>query len=166
MTYSLEQMIWFFFLVSIFMCVLFCMGPMCPNKLMNWIELNWIEPQTIFWWHKLPFHYYQCTPRANINLFTKFANITDDTHVFHRDRVCLFCSWGSIYALMTSSNGNIFRVTGLLCGEFTDHRCIPHTKASDAELWCFLWSTPEPTVEQIIETPVVWGSIVLIITSL
>ena len=21
------------------MCVLFCMGPMCPNKLMNWIEL-------------------------------------------------------------------------------------------------------------------------------
>ena len=41
MMYSLEQMSWFFFLVSIFMCVLFCMGPMCPNKLMNWIELNW-----------------------------------------------------------------------------------------------------------------------------
>ena len=28
----------------------------------------------------------------------------------------------------------------LLCGEFTGHRWIPHTKASDAELWCFLWS--------------------------
>ena len=40
---------------------------------------------------------------------------------------------------MTSSNGNIFRVTGLLCGEFTGHRWIPRTKASDAELWCFLW---------------------------
>ena len=26
---------------------------------------------------------------------------------------------------MTSSNGNIFQVTGLLCGEFTGHRCIP-----------------------------------------
>ena len=26
------------FLVSIFMCVLFCMGPMCSNKLLNWIE--------------------------------------------------------------------------------------------------------------------------------
>ena len=38
---------------------------------------------------------------------------------------------------MTSSNGNIFRVTGHLCGEFTGHRWIPHTKASDAELWCF-----------------------------
>ena len=28
-----------------------------------------------------------------------------------------------------------------LCGEFTGYRWIPHTKASDAELWCFLWST-------------------------
>ena len=40
--------------------------------------------------------------------------------------------------MMTSSNGNIFRVTGPLCGEFTGHRGIPRTKASDAELWCFL----------------------------
>ena len=38
---------------------------------------------------------------------------------------------------MTSSNGNIFRVTGPLCGEFTGHRWIPLTKASDAEHWCF-----------------------------
>ena len=42
--------------------------------------------------------------------------------------------------LMTSSNGNIFRVTGPLWGETTGHRWIPLTKASDAELWCFLWS--------------------------
>ena len=41
--------------------------------------------------------------------------------------------------MMTSSNGNIFRVTGRLCGEFTGHRWIPRTKASDTELWCFLW---------------------------
>ena len=34
--------------------------------------------------------------------------------------------------MMTSSNGNIFRVTGPLCG----------TNASDAELWYFLWSAP------------------------
>ena len=39
--------------------------------------------------------------------------------------------------MMTSSNGNIFRVTGHLCGEFTGPRWIPRTKASDAELWCF-----------------------------
>ena len=47
-----------------------------------------------------------------------------------------------ITTLMTSSNENIFRVTGPLCGEFTGHRWIPLTKASDAELWCFLWSAP------------------------
>ena len=40
--------------------------------------------------------------------------------------------------MMTSSNGNIFRVTGHLCGEFTGHRWIPRRKANDAELWCFL----------------------------
>ena len=42
---------------------------------------------------------------------------------------------------MTSSNGNIFRVTGPLCREFTGHRWIPLTKANDGELWCFLWYT-------------------------
>ena len=45
--------------------------------------------------------------------------------------------------MMTSSNGNIFRVTGHLCGEFIRHRWIPRAKASDAEIWCFLLSAPE-----------------------
>ena len=45
--------------------------------------------------------------------------------------------------IMTSSNGNIFRVTGPLCGEFIGHRWNPSTKASDAGLWCFPWSAPE-----------------------
>ena len=40
--------------------------------------------------------------------------------------------------MMTSSNENIFRVTGHLCGEFTGHRWTPRTKASDAELDFFL----------------------------
>ena len=50
--------------------------------------------------------------------------------------------------MVTSSNGYIFRVTGPLCGEFTGHRWIPLTKASEAELWCFyihchllIWTT-------------------------
>ena len=42
------------------------------------------------------------------------------------------------------------------------HRWIPLTKASDAEVWCFLWSAPEQTVEQTIETPVIWDAIALI----
>ena len=41
--------------------------------------------------------------------------------------------------MMTSSNGNIFCVTGPLCGEVIGHRWIPRTKASDAELWCFFF---------------------------
>ena len=45
--------------------------------------------------------------------------------------------------MMTSSNGSIFHVTGHLCGEFTGPRWIPRTNASDAELWCFLWSASE-----------------------
>ena len=49
--------------------------------------------------------------------------------------------------MMTPSNGNIFRVTGRLWGEFTGHRWSSLTKASDAELWCFLWSAPEQTIE-------------------
>ena len=44
--------------------------------------------------------------------------------------------------IMTSLIGNIFRVTGPVCGEFIGHRWIPLTKASDAGLWCFLWSAP------------------------
>ena len=35
--------------------------------------------------------------------------------------------------MMTSSTGKIFRVTGPLCWEFTG----PHTKANEADLWCF-----------------------------
>ena len=48
----------------------------------------------------------------------------------------------SMHIMMTSSNGNIFRVTGPLCGEFTGYWWIPRTKASDAEFWCYLWSAP------------------------
>ena len=40
-----------------------------------------------------------------------------------------------------------FPLTGHLCGEFTGHRWIPHTKASDAKLWCWFWSAPEWTAK-------------------
>ena len=68
--------------------------------------------------------------------------------------------------MMTSSNGDIFRVTGLLCGEFTGRRWIPPTKASDTELWCFRWSAPEQTVELTIEALVIGDAIVPFMTSL
>ena len=40
-------------------------------------------------------------------------------------------------SMMTSSNWNIFRVTGPFGGEFAGHRWIPLAKASDTELRCF-----------------------------
>ena len=49
---------------------------------------------------------------------------------------------------MTPLNGDFFRVTGTLCGEFTGHRWIPLTKASYTELWCFLWSAHEQTLSK------------------
>ena len=67
--------------------------------------------------------------------------------------------------MMMSSNGNIFRVTGSFWGESTGHRWIPLTKASDAEVRCFL-SAPEQMVEQTIETPEIWDAFVPIMTSL
>ena len=67
----------------------------------------------------------------------QYCNRSSDNHTFCG---CHVASQLQVYT-MTSSNGNIFRVTGHLCGEFTCHRWIPLTKASDAELWCFLWST-------------------------
>ena len=36
---------------------------------------------------------------------------------------------------MTSSNENIFRATGHLCGKFTGHRWIPRTKAVDTDVF-------------------------------
>ena len=48
-----------------------------------------------------------------------------------------------LFQMMTSSNENIFRVTGPLWGESTGHQWISFSKASDAELWYFLWSPAE-----------------------
>ena len=67
---------------------------------------------------------------------------------------------------MTSSNGNIFRVTGPLWGDTTGYRWIPLTKTSEAEFLCFLWSALEQTIEQIIGTPVIWDVIALFMASL
>ena len=52
-------------------------------------------------------------------------------------------------SMMTSSNGNIFRVTGHMCGEFTGPRWVPRTKANDAELWCFRWSASEKWLSKL-----------------
>ena len=57
---------------------------------------------------------------------------------------------------------NIFCITDPLWWESTGHWWIPITNAGDTELWCFLLSVPEQTVEQTIETQVIWDATVLI----
>ena len=81
----------------------------------------------------------QCSTAAQFE-----SDMTVLTPNFEGPRVWFVRSYEktSYWIMITSSNGNIFRVTGHLCGEFTGHRWIPRTKASDAELWCFLWSAP------------------------
>ena len=66
--------------------------------------------------------------------------------------------------MMTSSNGNIFLITGSLWGESNGHRWIPLTKAIDVELWYFLSSAAEQMAEQTIETPGIWDAIALNMT--
>ena len=47
-------------------------------------------------------------------------------------RPCTFVSHNDVI------KGNIFHVTGPLCGQFTSQHWIPRTKVTDTELWCFL----------------------------
>ena len=51
--------------------------------------------------------------------------------------VCLYFTWWC-HQMETFS-----ALLALCVGEFTGNRWIPRTKASDAELWCFLWSASE-----------------------
>ena len=77
----------------------------------------------------------------------------------------VFLSTSNTNPMMTSSNGSIFRVTSLLCGEFIGHRWIPRTKTSDTEIWYSLWSAPQQMTKQTVETQVLWGAIAFVMTS-
>ena len=108
------------------------------------------------YWRKL-------APSQEISWITIIQLLFD--WVFTRCGLVLIYSEVQNHCMMTSSNGNIFRVAGPLCGEFTGHRWIPHRKASDAELWYFLGSAPEYMLEQTIVRLVIWDAIALIMTS-
>ena len=73
------------------------------------------------------YHYWLSVVYTNCSEICIDSFWPGDVHMHHR-------SW---------SNGNIFRITGLLFGEFNGHQWIPLTKSSDAELWYFLWSAPK-----------------------
>ena len=57
---------------------------------------------------------------------------------------------GPLYVGACHANGNFSALLPFVW-ESTGHRWIPLTKASDAELWWFLWFASEQTTEQTIE---------------
>ena len=68
--------------------------------------------------------------------------------------------------MSTSSNGNIFRVTGRLWREFTGHRWIPlkmPVVRSFDVLFDLYGFAPEQTIVQTIETSVIWDAVVALI---
>ena len=81
-----------------------------------------------------------------------------------RERYKWFKTW--LTTMMTSSNGNIFSVTGPLWGEPPVTGGFPSHRPATLELWCFLWSAPEQTVEPTMDTLVICDAIALIMTSL
>ena len=54
----------------------------------------------------------------------------------------------------------------LCAGNFTSDQWVPRIKASNAELWCFLWSAWKKTIEETIVRLVIWDAIAHIMTSL
>ena len=98
---------------------------------------------------------YQLTNRDS-GYRVKLSSLTTHSDIWCASLVWPYCAWfdknidihkyfvgetpvriNSLLSMMTSSNGDIFHVTRHLCREFTGHRWVPRTKASDAELWYF-----------------------------
>ena len=128
----------------------------------------WLADYTVFWSDGISFLTNNVCHRDIIMEIRTLGSAMIKIMICWPCRHGAYCGCWNItwWHIMTSSNENIFRVTGPLCGEFTGDRWIPLKKASDAELWCFLWSAPEQTVERTIEAPVFWDAIALIMTSL
>ena len=117
------------------------------KNIIKWGEIMWIEVRwdgvrfceftwCIVSWYKLRYVYMRLSGWiwGDVSWCFKLSEVTDVCWVYVR--------WGQI-SHDDVIKWNIFRVTGPLCGEFSCDRWIPLTKASDAELWCFLWSAPE-----------------------
>ena len=134
--------------------------------------LNSLWPSDAIWWHRTgstlaqvmacclaaPCHYLtqcwllisvvffrgqfhrKCSMFLSLIMSFRITNLILHPH-FPEPRnvhVCNICNPWWRHSMET-----FFRVTVHLCGEFTSPRWIPRTKASDAELWCFLWSASE-----------------------
>ena len=77
------------------------------------------------------------------------------THMVNLDVICHRLTWKYGTTIMTSSNGNIFsRHWPYVRGIHRSPVNFPHKASEGTFIGCFLWSAPEQTVEQTIETSV------------
>ena len=78
-------------------------------------------PAQELWWHFNP-----DTGNFNHSPWPKHQTqlVHQQAHCWRKS--CSKCPTRSSTRMMTSLDGNIFRVTGHLCGEFIGHRWIPH----------------------------------------
>ena len=115
-------------LVQVMACRLFGTKPSPAQMLPCW-QLDWKQISM-----KFESEFYQFNPKK---YFWKWC-LRNGGHFVSASTCWWLHKTRSHNLMMASSNGNIFRVTCYLCGEFTDPWWIPRTKASDEELWCFL----------------------------
>ena len=88
--------------------------------------------------------------------------------LFNLVRVALFKVFKSVYSLWRNQMETFSTLLALYEGKppVDSPPWIPLTKASDAQLWCFLWCAPKQTAEETMETPVISDTMALIVTSL
>ena len=108
----------------------------------------WLRKLLVTWFKELKIQTQNIPRRSQAMLRKSSAIIKNINYTFNLDLPWWYSAqyWQQVRALMTSSNGNIFRVTGPLWGESTSHR------ASGVELWYFRWSAPEQRDDRTIET--------------
>ena len=120
---------------------IFLIRPLGTNVSEIWIEIHTFENVghlvSVSMWCTYSGHY--CIYKSMFLCKKKWKNVTP---TWWRHQMETFS------ALLALREGNP-PVTG----------GIPLTNASDADLWCFLWSVPEQTVGQTTETPVMWDAI-------
>ena len=108
----------------------------CELKICMWCKPCFVAESC---WDKVPMH--QCWQFHQNFRLSILVSVRSNTSV---------SSWKLavdisqlLYSWWRHQMETFFSVTGHLCAKFTGDRWIPHTKARDAELWCFLWSASE-----------------------
>ena len=134
--------IWLYFLLMLTVNVIFLYGTgALPREQSSWgqhgAHLGPVGPRWAPCWPHEPCYQGMMQILSTLWILIGIRTRISVSEVLSRRQV-----FSTLY-MMTSSNETIFRITSPLCGEFTGHRWMPLTKASDTELWCFLWSAPE-----------------------